>query len=58
MIRSDASYDEISKIVNEQYRQSWSFREVMRETGLSFDEVWDCLGYKDYFDYQEVHWKE
>jgi hypothetical protein len=50
----DTPYDELSKIVNEIYEENASIRETMKETGLPFDIVWDCLGFKDYFDFKET----
>jgi hypothetical protein len=26
----------------------------MRETGVSFSEVWEMVGMKDYFDFEEI----
>ena len=49
----DASYDELSRIVNECYKKNGDIRETMKETDLPFDIVWDCLGFKDYFDFYE-----
>ena len=50
----NAGYDEISRIVNESYAKTNDIRKTMKETGLSFSEVWDMTGFKDYFDFQET----
>jgi hypothetical protein len=50
----NAPYDELSKIVNEIYEENASIGETMKQTGLPFDIVWDCLGFKDYFDFKET----
>lgn len=49
------NYEELSKIVNDSYRRTNNIRETMKETGLSFDEVWDMTGFKDWFDWMEGH---
>ena len=48
------TYDELSKIVNTSYSKTKDIRTTMKETGLSFDEVWDMTGMKDYFDFEET----
>ena len=50
----NGSYNELSKLVNDSYRRTEDIRETMRDTGLSFDEVWDMTGMKDYFDFEET----
>ena len=47
------NYEELSKIVNDSYGRTNNIRETMKETGLSFDEVWDMTGFKDWFDWME-----
>ena len=54
----NASYDELSRIVNECYKKNNNIRETMKETGLPFDLVWDMTGHKDYFDFKETKWKD
>lgn len=48
------SYDELSKIVNASYDRTNDIRKTMRETGVSFSEVWEMVGLKDYFDFEET----
>ena len=50
----NGSYDELSKIVNESYARTKDVRKTMRETGVSFSEVWEMIGMKDYFDFEET----
>ena len=50
----NGSYDELSKIVNESYARTKDIRVTMRETGVSFSEVWERIGMKDYFDFEET----
>ena len=50
----NGSYNELSKLVNDSYRRTKDIRETMKETSLSFDEVWDMTGMKDYFDFEET----
>ena len=45
------NYGELSEIVNASYAKTKDIRLTMKETGLSFGEVWEMLGFKDYFDY-------
>ena len=47
------SYDELSKVVNESYAKTKDVRKTVKETGIPFDLVWDCLGFKDYFDFYD-----
>ena len=45
------TYDELSKVVIESYLRTDNIRETMKETGRSFDEVWDMIGLKDWFEW-------
>ncbi len=47
------TYDELSKLVNASYAETKDIRETMKQTGLSFDEVWDMTGMKDWMDFME-----
>ena len=47
------TYDELSKKVNESYKKTEDVRQTVSETDASFDDVWDMLGYKDYFDFEK-----
>ena len=47
------TYDEFSEIVIEGYLRTYNIRETMKETGLSFDEVWDMTGMKDWFEWKD-----
>ena len=47
------SYGELSQIVNASYAKTNDIRETMKETGVSFDEVWDMAGMRDYFDFYD-----
>ena len=49
----NGSYNELSKIVNASYAKTKDIRDTMRETGVSFSEVWEMIGMKDYFDFEE-----
>ena len=51
---SDKSYDELSKIVNESYKKTQDIRKTMKETGLSFDLVWEMTGMKDTLDFRKT----
>tara|TARA_B100000676_G_C17248833_1_gene422416 strand:+ start:83 stop:241 length:159 start_codon:yes stop_codon:yes gene_type:complete len=47
------NYDDLSKLVNDAYRETGDIRETMKEAGRSFDEVWDMIGFKDWFEWVE-----
>jgi hypothetical protein len=47
------SYGELSEIVNASYAKTNDIRETMKETSLSFDEVWDMTGMKDCLDFSD-----
>ena len=49
------TYDEISKLVNDTYKDNPDIRTVAKDQGLSFDVVWECLGFKDYFDLRRLN---
>ena len=51
------TYDDTSKLVNDTYKDNPDIRIVAKDLGLSFDVVWECLGFKDYFDFEETEWK-
>ena len=50
----NGSYGELTKIVNESYARTKDVRKTMRETGVSFSEVWEMTGMKDYFDFEKT----
>lgn len=47
------TYDELSEIVNKSYRETGDIRKTVKETGVSFNEAWEMVGYKDWFDFME-----
>jgi len=51
---NNLTYDELSRLVDKSYKKNESIRQTMRDTELPFDIVWDCLGFKDYFDFEET----
>ena len=50
------SYDELSKVVNDAYRENpdISIRTLANELGIPFNVVWECLGFKDWFDFEDM----
>ena len=42
------NYDDLSKLVNDAYRETGDIRETVKETGLTFEEVWDMTGMRDW----------
>ena len=51
---NDLRLNELSEIVNASYAKTKDIRKTMRETGVSFSEVWEMVGMKDYFDFEEI----
>ena len=47
-------YDDLSKIVNDSYARTNDIRETVKETRLSFSEVWEMTGNKDHFDFVDT----
>ena len=43
-------YDGMSKRVNASYRRTGDIRLTMRETELTFDVVWEMVGFRDEMD--------
>lgn len=54
MSKGYVSYRELSEIVNASYTKTKDIRDTMRDTGVSFSEVWEMVGLKDYFDFGET----
>ena len=54
MNKGYVSYRELSEIVNASYAKTKDIRVTMRETGVTFSEVWEMVGLKDCFDFQET----
>ena len=49
------TYDEVCKLVNDAFRENpdIQIRTLSNNLGMPFDIVWECLGFKDYFDFNE-----
>ena len=50
------TYDDLCKLVNDAYRENPDIRirTLANELGTPFDIVWECLGFRDYFDFVET----
>ena len=48
------TYDELCKVVNDAYRENPDIRTLAHELGLPLDVVWECLGFKDWFDFYDT----
>ena len=48
---SHLSYDDLAEIVNETYRRTGDLEATMKETELSFSEVYELVGFKDAEDF-------
>ena len=49
------TYDDLCKVVNEAYRGNPEIRirTLACDLGIPFDIVWECLGFRDWFDFVE-----
>ena len=49
------TYDDLCKLVNDEYRGNPDIRirTLADDLGVPFDVVWECLGFKDWFDFVE-----
>ena len=50
------TYDDLCKLVNDAYRGNHDIRirTLANDLGIPFDVVWECLGFKDWFDFVET----
>ena len=50
------SYDDLCKVVNDAYRENPEIRirTLEHDLGVPFDIVWECLGFRDWFDFVET----
>ena len=50
------SYDELCKLVNDAYRGNPDIRirTLANDLDIPFDVVWECLGFRDWFDFVET----
>ena len=46
-----SSWDELVLRVNKEYQSNDDLRAISRELEISFDEVWEALGFKDEYDF-------
>ena len=49
------TYDDLRKLVNDTYRENphICIRTLADNLGVPFDVVWECLGFRDWFDFGE-----
>ena len=50
------SYDDLCKLVNDAYWENPDIRirTLANDLGIPFDIVWECLGFRDWFDFVET----
>ena len=50
------SYDDLCKLVNDAYRDNPDIRirTLANDLGIPFDVVWECLGFSDWFDFEDT----
>ena len=50
------TYDDLCKMVNDAYRENPDIRirTLANELGIPFDVVWECLGFSDWFDFEDT----
>jgi len=48
------TYDEMCKLVNDTYQENPDIpiRTLAHNLKIPFDVVWECLGFKDYMDFE------
>ena len=49
-------YEDLCKVVNDAYRENPDIpiRILAKELGIPFNVVWECLGFRDYFDFEDT----
>ena len=54
--RNQMSYDDLCKLVNDAYWENPDIRirTLANDLGIPFDIVWECLGFRDWFDFVET----
>ena len=54
--RNQMTYDELCKLVNDAYRGNPDIciRTLANDLDIPFDIVWECLGFRDWFDFVET----
>ena len=50
------SYDDLCKLVNDAYWENPDIRirTLANDLGIPFDIVWECLGFSDWFDFEDT----
>ena len=50
------TYDDLCKLVNDAYQENPEIRlrTLAHDLELPFDIVWECLGFRDWFDFAET----
>ena len=50
------TYDDLCKHVNDTYRENPDFRirTLADDLGVPFEVIWECLGFRDWFDFGET----
>ena len=50
------TYDDLCKVVNDAYRENPDIRArtLAHDLGVPFDVVWECLGFRDWFEVVET----
>ena len=50
------SYDDLCELVNDAYRDNPDIRirTLANDLDIPFDVVWECLGFSDWFDFEDT----
>ena len=48
------TYDDISELVNDTYKDNPDIRTVANDLVLPFDVVWESIGFKDWFAFYDT----
>lgn len=48
------SYERICRVTNDMFGKTTDIRTIARTLDMTPEEVWECIGFKDYFDFEET----
>ena len=48
------SCEHICRLTNDMFRDTPDIRTIARTLDMTLEEVWECIGVKDYFDFEET----
>ena len=48
------SYERICRVTNDMFGKTTDIRTIARTLDMTLEEVWECIGFEDYFDFEET----